>query len=241
MINTSMFREIEYEYPHPDLEIGVKLIVEEALRVAWSHLIQNRSRYGIDLDKCHEKFISEKLQEILEYIIKAECIPGFTCEFFHPFTREEHLRNFNGSSIDKQPDLIFRLIDEKRSAYVDRTYDGIFVECKPIDNDHTTGQTYCAKGIIRFVNGDYAWAMPCSMMIGYVRNSCNIPQHLTSTLKKPEYSYLHTGKFPEKCSESKNNPPVYITEHERNWKYIGGGEPGNIVIRHLWLSVHDII
>jgi hypothetical protein len=115
MTDGSMFgKEDEYdEYPHKDVDFSVKLIVEDALKMAWNRLIENQRRYGIDLDKCDEKFISEKLRDILEDIIKAEYMPGFTCEYFQTISREEHLRNFNRSSIDKQPDLIFRFYSVK--------------------------------------------------------------------------------------------------------------------------------
>ena len=238
MIGNSMFREIEY--PYPDFDFSVKLVVEDAFRMAWNHLVENQSRYDVDLNTCEEDDISIRLQDILEDIIVAGGIDGFTTDIFQTVSRGENLRNFNGEHINKQPDLIFRLKDTIPG--VKRVYYGIFVECKPIDEKHTIGKTYCNDGIIRFVNGDYAWAMSCGMMVGYVRNnSYTIPEKLTPALENPKYSNLLAVKLPRECSKSKNDQPTHITEHERNWKYIDGGEPGNIVIRHLWLRVHNII
>lgn len=234
MINASMFRE--KEYPHPDFDLSVKLIIEEAFRVAWNHLVKNQNEFDINLNTDIEDKISERLQQILENLRTDKSIYGFTPRIFETVTRGQNLRNYNGKRLNMQPDIVFRFSDCRDG--VNSLQDGIFVECKPIDDDHTTGQAYCAEGIVRFVDGDYAWAMPCGMMVGYVRNSCTISQHLDSTLKKEEYSYLYTATFPEECSKSKSNPCAYITEHQRKWVYPNGKNPGNIVIRHLWLRVN---
>lgn len=239
MIGNSMFREMKYEYPHPDFDFSVKLVVEDALRMAWNRLGENQSRYNVDLNICGEDDVSIRLQDILEDIIQTGCIPGFTADIFQTVSRGENLSNFNGGHINKQPDLIFRLKDT--APGVNRVYYGIFVECKPIDEKHTIGKTYCNEGVIRFVNGDYAWAMPCGMMVGYVRsNSYNISGNLTTTLENPKYSNLCTVGSPTECSKSKNNPSVYITEHQRNWVHTNGKPPGNIILRHLWLSVKNL-
>jgi hypothetical protein len=41
------------------------------------------------------------------------------------------------------------------------------VECKPVDRNHPISSCYCKKGLVRFVNGDYAWAMQDALMVGY--------------------------------------------------------------------------
>ena len=246
MTNISMFPVDEPTvYPHPNIDLSVKLLVERACIIAWNQLVDNQRKYGVDLDTYDEDHISEKLQQVLDKLMGGSRLKGFDYGEFQTVAREENLRNFNGSSIDKQPDLIFRLCGIE--AGVDKIYNGIFVECKiideckPIDKSRAVGR-YCGDGIIRFVKGDYAWAMLCGMMIGYVRNSCIINEDLTSALKKPNYSKScgidTVDNLPQKCMESKTNPPAYTTEHRRDWAYPNSGaKPGNIVIRHLWLRV----
>jgi hypothetical protein len=238
MVNTSMYGETEY--PHPDFNLRFKLIIEKAFRVAWNHLVKNQNEFSINLNTDIEDNISERLQQIIEKLRTDKSIKGFTPRIFETVTRGQNLRNYDGKRRNMQPDIVFRFSDCRDG--VNSLQDGIFVECKPIDEKHTIGKTYCNDGLMRFVKGDYAWAMPCGMMVGYVRdNSYNIPENLTPALKKQKYSRLYTVKpFTTKCPMSKKEPYVYITEHQRKWKYIGGGEPGNIVIRHLWLSVKNL-
>ena len=74
--------------------------------------------------------------------------------------------------------MLFRLRGDDDTARVISTQNGLFVECKPVDAAHPPGGDYCDAGLIRFVNGDYAWAMQESLMVGYVRDGRTIKSHL---------------------------------------------------------------
>ena len=66
---------------------------------------------------------------------------------------------------DKDPDLWFRLRSDEEPTTVLSTHDGLFVECKPVDNSHPVRSDYCDKGLLRFIVGDYAWAMQDALMV----------------------------------------------------------------------------
>ncbi len=92
------------------------------------------------------------------------------------------------------------------------------------------------KGIKRFTQGEYAWAMPHSMMIGYVKGNYTICPKLYDALEK--YKEYNTEKLPYLCKQAQEyqKEEVYITIHQRKWIYPQtGNNAGNIEIRHLWL------
>jgi len=43
-----------------------------------------------------------------------------------------------------------------------------------VQSGRAAGGHYCDKGIIRFVRGDYAWAMRDALMVGYVTEGYSI-------------------------------------------------------------------
>jgi hypothetical protein len=79
-----------------------------------------------------EDEVSEALHRILGRLLTEEAIEGFDEKLFQTPVREGNLRNFNGSSIDKQPDFLFRINGRTRSGIHNSIDDGIFIECKPI-------------------------------------------------------------------------------------------------------------
>jgi len=126
------------------------------------------------------------------------------------------------------------------------TYDAVFAECKIVGPGPKNMRWYVSGGLIKFVNGDYAWAMPDAMMIGYVRTSQQLPEPLTDYFKKKTKGEFNSTVYnllgaPIMCSQS-NTRTVYRvcrTEHTRQWGYPldGKRKPGNITIRHLWLEI----
>jgi len=152
---------------------------------------------------------------------------------FETVNRGANFKNYNGESINKQPDLIIKLIGIRPEVLLS-LQDGIFIECKPVDKKHSIKSQYCERGIKRFIKGDYAWAMPFAMMIGYVKGDYSIIPKFYDILDKNGKAY-NTKKLPY---PSKETEKIYITEHKRDWTYLQTEQKAeDISIRHLWLII----
>ena len=229
--------KIEYKYPHPPLDIRILLVVEDAVRYAWKILKKDQT-IEIGLSIASEKQITIALLDTLEKLRQTKIIVGFDSRNFETVIREGNLTNYNGKHPDKEPDLVFRLCEIREGT--EKLQDGIITECKPIDITHPVGSTYCEKGVKRFVDGDYAWAMHSGMMVGYVSGNYTVYPKLSDPLKKDKKGIYNTKKMPYICPQSKRlkkEPTVYITIHKRKWEYPQTGDKApDIKIRHIWLQ-----
>ncbi|MCX6901481.1 MAG: hypothetical protein NT105_22605 [Verrucomicrobia bacterium] len=224
------------QLPHPPLSLRIHLVVESAIRAAW-RLMVTRGRPDFDLATATEDVVTHELYERLyDEIFDKGVVDGFNREVFASVRREPKVRNFNGNSPDKMPDLLVEFID--RPAGVMNSQYGLFIECKPVDKAHTVGAHYCDRGLIRFVNGDYAWAMQNGMMVAYARPDYALLEKLSVALEDRKDT-ISTSYGPVYCLSS--NPADYaervaVSKHERTFSYIETNSPaGVIVIRHLWL------
>jgi len=194
--------------------------IENAIFTAWEAL---RS-LDPDLDKKNETQITAALQESLIELLNQNSVDGFACEIFSVPTRDASVSDYKGN-IEKKPDLTF-YCHTVRPVCVLRAQ---FYECKPIGSCNV----YIGEdGLRRFLDGRYAWAMPHAGRIAYVkrRRKVNALDELTSKLGIPQ---LLVGTPTETLSTG--GYPVITTEHQRSFK-VEGQAPGNICIRHLWLS-----
>lgn len=223
--------------PHPLLSLRTHLVVEAAICAAWT-LMTNRGRPGFDLQTADEDTVTHELYERLyDEVFDKGVVDGFDREVFASMRREPKVRNFNCSHPDKMPDLLVEFID--RPAGVMNSQHGIFIECKPVDRDHPAGSAYCDDGLIRFVRGDYAWAMQSAMMVGYARAGYSLVPKLSEALASKRKAPILTSFGPESCPLTKATSyaeQVAISKHQRTFNYIEDNSPaGIIVIRHLWL------
>jgi len=223
--------------PHPPIPLAVLLIIESALCAAWD-LLRTNPRPGFDLRTAKEDEITLELQEaVFDRVFDKGITPGFDRQLFSAVIREQKLRNYNYSVLDKMPDLTITLVN--RPAGIINSQDGIFVECKPVDSTHGAGAHYCNKGLNRFVVGDYAWAMRIALMVGYTVKPYTISPKLSQALQA-RATTLQTSSGPDPCKFSSAGPHhevVHISEHPRGFVYLETGKPaGPITIRHLWLS-----
>lgn len=221
--------------PHPAISLAVFLVVENGIRAAWE-LMRTSPRAGFDLLSEVEDVVTHELYERLyDDVFNQNVVEGFDRELLTVVTRESKIRNYDGDHLDKMPDLLFGLVD--RPNVLRATQDWLFVECKPVDLAHPAGVHYCGKGIIRFVRGEYAWAMTSALMIGYARTGYTIFPKLTDALKAS--SIVHTLDYPYQCHSSKSGPSsevVHISRHARTFSYVETKRPAKaIMIRHLWL------
>ena len=142
--------------------------------------------------------------------------------------------SFDGSHLEKRPDLSIYLSDRTRHF-------PLVVEAKILDGGNSrTVASYCNYGLLRFVKGEYAWANREALMLGYVRDGSSIDTTLRPRL-----------------AEAKDlNPPGYLVEelparivsgsldlsytrHGREFVYAcqaPPNSPGPISVWHLWLS-----
>jgi hypothetical protein len=228
------------QLPHPPIPLSTLLKVEEALRVAWDLL---RNDPGFDLANADEDKITQQFRTtVCNRVLNEGVVPGFTRALFS-VSREAKFGNYKGDEIDNMPDLVIEIRDERPKVSLPSD-DGLFVECKPVDIAHPVGRDYCGAGLIRFVNGRYAWAMTEAMMIGYVRAGYTIQPKLEKALKDRAKMTVPDAKivtldYPAPCSQSVAETwceIVHISRHERTFPYPQIGKPApTITIRHLWL------
>lgn len=223
--------------PHPPLSLRAHLIIEAALCAAWE-LMTNRGRAAFDLQTANEDTITLELYERLwDEIFNKGVVAGFDTDVFASVHREPKIRNFHGSHPDKMPDLFVDFID--RPAGVMNSQHGLFIECKPVDRKHPAGASYCDKGLIRFVRGDYAWAMQSAMMVGYAHEDYSLVPKLSEALASNRKESIPTSFSPESCPRTRATAyaeQVAISKHQRTFNYVENGLlAGVIVLRHLWL------
>lgn len=224
------------ELPHPPISPRVLLIVEKAIREAW-RLLRERPRPGFDLASATEDPLTHELYEVLyDVVFKHGLVKGFDRGLLRAVAREPKFRSYDRSSLDKMPDLVIALIG--RDAVVIPSQDGLFIECKPVDRDHPAGSCYCDKGLIRFVDGDYAWAMQEAMMVGYASEGYTIKPKLGDALRS-RLDRVPTRSFPTPCPYSEATSVgerVHVSKHGRTFPYVETGiEAPPITIRHHWL------
>lgn len=223
---------------NPPFEKRYLRAIELALRSAWERLRKNPATAAL-LATAQEGRISLVLREMLNDLREnAKDVEAYNCEVFErPQVGAEFLSNLGEI---RKPDVVFALAGSPRPGVANGLTDGIFVECKILEHGTSKNiQAYCNNGIHRYVEGSYAPRMREGMMVAYVRGEIKLPDDLLSHLGTAAMqSHLSTDGTLSICGLTQFAPYVYISVHQRDWKYADGdGEPGPIEIRHLWLVV----
>ena len=231
----SFYRAPLPELPHPPIPLRMLRIVENALVRAWE-ILRQPLRPGFDLVSANENRVTDELREVLcDEVLGRGLVDGFSQGMFI-INRDAKFRNFDGSKRGLMPDLCVNLIDRPQVSVL--SHDGLFIECKPVDAGHLVGSCYCDDGLIRFVKGEYAWAMQEAMMVGYVREDYTISPKLNDALQARNGT-MRTVRVPSQCAKSKAtrfSECVCITKHGRAFEYVGTRQQAPpITIRHLWL------
>lgn len=88
-MSLGMFQETpKLAPPHPPLPLGFVLVVEDAIKVAWTH-IRGLSQTEFDLENAHEDTITQKLHEVLlDDVFDSDEIDGFNGDLISKITRE---------------------------------------------------------------------------------------------------------------------------------------------------------
>lgn len=133
--------------------------------------------------------------------------------------------NYDASSIEKRPDLSFHLTN--------RLFDlPLVVECKLIDIKKGV-DLYCEHGLLRFLEGGYAWYAQEAIMLAYVRDKSTLLTDLVPYLQKNQQEVpdpFLTEKLPDDASCHKHS--LGESRHGRMFH----NNPGPIAVWHLWLS-----
>lgn len=211
--------------------LPIVLVIEDAIRKAYAS-IEEILGAKHTLNSANEDTITNALQEALIGLRKdGQAIPGFSIATFALPIRGQNIADYSGKIINKQPDLTFY------KALTEDLEDGWFCECKIVDKTHSLSD-YLHKGLLRFVNGNYAYAMPHAQMIAYVRDSKKPADLIDFFQKTPKDSiHNHASMMSLKAKPITSNPDLIITSHSRSAYSLPGKNPlGDIEVRQIWLS-----
>jgi len=228
-----------YSLPHPRLGLPIILLIRRVLLRAFAVLRENE----FNLAAANEDQVTAALRSTIENNLRQSGeVPGFDKRKFETVIRQGQWANYNGTRLTKTPDVFFKLRDdESKRRPVLSEFDGLFVEAKPVDAKHAVGTKYCDDGLIRFVRGDYAWAMQEAMMLAYVRDGRTIAGDLIPAMSEPvRMKSLGTAQLPKTClapnaAACSEAEAVHISRHSRNFTWPDGKGPAtNISVYHLW-------
>ena len=228
-----------YRLPHPRLGLPVLLLIRRVLLRAFELL---RARQ-FNLAAAQEDQVTAALRSTIENDLRQSGdVPGFDRRTFEFVSRQGQWANYDNKSLTKAPDLFFKLRDdENEPRLVLSEYDGLFIEAKPVDATHAAGSKYCDDGLIRFVRGDYAWAMQEAMMLAYARNGRTIERSLLTAMSAARrMSSLQTQHLPTRITmkgavSTPTAEAVFKSRHERTFQWPDGkGQATPIDIFHVW-------
>ena len=225
---------IDYQLPHPPIDESVLLITHNAIYRAFALLRETEFPLGA----AHEDEVTQQLHWILEDRLRQTGeIPGFDERVFRKVWRAPEVTNFDGKHPAKKPDLLFELARDE--TLVLSSQDALFVECKLVGKSHPVTTTYCNKGLSRFINGDYGWAMQEGMMLAYVRHGYTLSASLSPVLASDPYHERLGQPSPLEAILGGDAHPLaeelHVTTHDRDFEWPHAkGHAQEIRIFHSW-------
>jgi hypothetical protein len=234
---SSLLGPVRTLLPHPPVDVKVFLTVHRALARAME-LLRQMPLTEFDVTQADEDAITKQLELVLESRLRLTGeVRGFDRRRFGPVRREPKVTNFNGQSPDRMPDLVFHLKPERLDTL--STHDAIFAECKPVHATRAAGAHYCDRGIVRFIDGDYAWAMQDALMVAYVRDGRTIHRHLCcGALDAIRRNRLRVHEQPgpvQVRAPHANAEPLHRSRHGRSFSWPDGREATEMNLYHSWL------
>jgi len=224
--------------PFADLSPLERSAVEEALVVAWSRVPAAAARAGIDLATSDEEPITRLLRDVLDSLQRDRTnpVPGFSDREFDHIPESEAIRV--GERV-VYPDLVVRPRNTPPGVPLGRRVDyGLMIECKILDKmrPNLSVRTYCVKGLLRFVTGEYAAAMPSAMLVAYVRGEWSVAEQLTRHFSEAGYDREYQVQSMPALAREQARVPVYVSKHGRDGVLVWDRHPaGEIAVTHLWL------
>ncbi|MBK9375644.1 MAG: hypothetical protein IPN03_18475 [Holophagales bacterium] len=224
--------------PH-EVPPGLLRAAEAVLCKAWEEIQEPGNAIDCNPSTALEDEITFALQRRLLDTLYGEpkAITLFSKEHFSSVERGAEVPSWDGKSIKKKPDLVFRLSSTRPYRARHEVY-GIFAECKLIEPGKGI-DLYCKEGLKRYVIGEYGWSMQAALMLAYVRKCDTTPKNLGKYLlrRQEEFSVLDVGAV-RPCCEDRCEGEAIATKHDRPGVAADDGRPsGAIQVTHLWLFV----
>jgi len=209
------------QLPLPPLHRRHIKVIAEFLVEAWNGLLVNNEQVLRAEDEPEINALMEaRLDDIrLEKPEWSMLVTGVS--------RGKESISFDGKSLEKRPDLSVHLTNRPFRF-------PLVVECKLIDKKTRKNvDLYCDNGIVRFIDGEYAWYGHEAFMLAYVRDNSTIEHVLTPYLSKNQHS-IPDSYVTEQLPQSINFPIHDLAQslHGRRFQK----NPGSITVWHLWLS-----
>lgn len=221
-------------YPEP-FSITERALIEEALVSGVAAVKANKK---LDLHTCDEVDLNIALENELNRMLNnpTKRNPGFSKALFETVVRGPELPNHDGTMPEKRPDLAFRSTRALPSlAFPAQCV--LLVECKIVDAKRTMS-FYCGKGLLRFVDGTYAWAVRSAYMIGYARGAKYKPMsQLAAHLGKYGTSrYSLVGSLAQRTGPNPN--ALCVSVHDRpNVPSLPRGPARHVTVTHMWFAI----
>jgi len=203
------------------------MFIAEVLTRAWNDLLVDRRS---TLLAGREAEVNTLIETRLNALLEEDKLWS---QLVRSVARGRETINYDGSHLEKRPDLSIYLTDRSPSF-------PLIVECKLIDA--ASGKRvkfYSDDGLTRFVRGEYGWAAREAFMLAYVRDgstilSCLKPFLAQRQTNRPDI-YL-TDTLPEPMGKS--DMDLARSRHNREFRYIAQSHdsPGAIAIWHLWIA-----
>ncbi len=207
-------------------------IVECAIVVAWQQLLA-RPEFATWAASAVERDITVELQARLIQMLNTGEVHGFTAAVFAPPIRGQEVDDYSGNRKEKRPDLTFLRLAARPVS----NHHAQFYECKVIGRGRTVDD-YHNDGVMRFVDGRYAWGMAHAGMIAYVSSrpplmaATALESYWTTARQKLRLAGLPAS--PLKLDQTASHP-ISISVHSRGFRLSNLKVPGDITLRHLWL------
>ena len=219
--------------PYPDpFSKTERAIIETALLQGVDALGSSKK---LDMATSGEVDITNELCRLLNKMLESAAIPGFTKVLFQSVIRGGELPNHDGSKVEKRPDLTFRS-PRSNAELAEPEHSALFVECKVVDKKHPM-HLYCLKGIRRFVDGTYAWAVSSALMLGYARDNYTPGNQLKVHLANDGASYALVDRLRLRPGVANAGPQFYLSVHERKISGMPLGPEGRITLHHVWVPI----
>lgn len=216
------------DLPFPALRDEHLSVIADVVSAAWRDLLQS---HRATLITGSEAEINALMQTRLGQLLDEHALWE---QLVRCITRGTETLSFDGSHLEKRPDLSIHLTDRNQAF-------PLVVECKLIDTHNQKGaDLYCDKGLRRFLTGEYGWATTEAFMMGYVRDGTTIASALSPFLAKDlprnPNRYL-VDQMP--VSVSLQGADLAYSRHGRLFRYLSRlpprDVPGPITLWHLWL------
>lgn len=179
---------------------------------------------------------AELYDRLTNEVFNRDIVRGFDTTLLTMPMREPKVSNYDRTNTELMPDMVIGFVGRPYVAIPNQ--DLLFIECKPVQVGRSAGAHYCDRGIIRFVRGDYAWAMTSALMVGYATTNYRVLPKLATALRSR--TSITTTVIPHQCRHSlasASSEPTHISEHRRTFRYTQTGRQAPPVsLRHLWLK-----